>query len=64
MWGTFKVYFYTFLYVCYIRKIPNLVLGIGAFKLADKLKPSTTRVSTGSITPSSHNLKIIRIFIK
>lgn len=67
IWSIFKefygVYFHTFLYLYYIRKIPNLVSGIGAFKLADKLKPSTTRVSTGSITPSSHNLKNIRIFI-
>lgn len=57
MWSTFKAYFHTFRYLYYIRKIPNLVSDIGAFRLADKLKPSTTRVSIGSITPSSHILK-------
>lgn len=60
---------YTFikiLYTYYIRKSPNLVSRIGALRLADKLKPSTIRVSAGSITPSSHSLIDIRniIFIK
>ena len=39
----------------YIRKTPNFVAGIGAFSVAASDRPSTRRVSAGSITPSSHS---------
>lgn len=42
--------------VAHILNTPNLGSPIGAFKAALKLSPRTVRVSTGSITPSSHNL--------
>src|SRR4051812_6302296 len=38
----------------YIRNTPNRVRSIGALSAADKPRPSTMRVSAGSITPSSH----------
>ena len=39
----------------YIRKTPNDVSGIGALRTAAASpRPSTSRVSTGSMTPSSH----------
>ena len=38
----------------YILKTPNLVSGISALSAADRPRPSTMRVSAGSITPSSH----------
>jgi len=39
----------------HIRKIPNRVSSAGAFIEADSPKPSTRRVSAGSIIPSSHS---------
>ena len=39
----------------YIRNTPNFVAGIGAFSVAASERPSTRRVSAGSITPSSHS---------
>lgn len=39
----------------HIRNTPKRVSGMGAFRLADKPSASTRRVSTGSITPSSHS---------
>ncbi len=39
----------------YIRKTPNGVSGIGALSAADSPSARTIRVSTGSITPSSHS---------
>lgn len=41
----------------YILNTPNLGSPIGAFKAELKLSPRTVRVSTGSMTPSSHNLQ-------
>ena len=38
----------------YIRKTPNGVSGIGALSAAERPRPSTMRVSTGSMIPSSH----------
>jgi hypothetical protein len=38
----------------YIRNRPNVVSGIGAFRLALMARPSTSRVWAGSMTPSSH----------
>ncbi len=38
----------------HIRKTPNVVSGIGASCTAASVKPSTSRVRRGSITPSSH----------
>lgn len=43
--------------IFYILKIPNLLSEIGAFREADNAKARTARVSSGSITPSSHNLQ-------
>ncbi len=37
----------------YIRNTPNGVDGIGALRAADSPRPSTIRVSTGSMIPSS-----------
>lgn len=42
----------------YILKTPKGVSGIGALSEADKLRPSTFRVSAGFIMPSSHNLAL------
>ena len=39
--------------VLYMRKTPNRVSGMGAFKAADKPRAKTRRVSRGSIMPSS-----------
>ncbi len=39
----------------HIRKTPKRVFSIGALRLADKARPSTMRVSAGSITPSSQS---------
>ena len=39
----------------YIRKTPNVVRSIGAFIAAEMPSPSTMRVSTGSMMPSSHS---------
>ena len=39
----------------YMRNTPKRVSGIGAFSVADRDRPSTRRVSAGSITPSSHS---------
>ena len=36
-----------------MRKTPNRVSSIGAFKLAERPRPSTRRVSAGSMMPSS-----------
>ena len=41
--------------VPYIRNTPNVVFSIGALRLADSPSASTLRVSSGSITPSSHS---------
>ena len=41
---------------CYILKTPNCVLTGGLLKDALRDRPSTERVSMGSITPSSHSL--------
>ncbi len=50
------VYFIHVLLVqIYILKIPNLVEGIGALSAALRLSAKTSRVSAGSITPSSHS---------
>ena len=38
----------------YMRKTPNLVSSMGALRAADRPSARTRRVSTGSITPSSH----------
>ncbi len=38
----------------YIRNTPNVVSGIGAFRLAEIARPSTSRVWAGSMMPSSH----------
>ena len=38
----------------HIRNTPNRVGSIGAFSAADSARPSTRRVSIGSMTPSSH----------
>src|SRR5258708_5769113 len=38
----------------HIRNTPNFVSGIGAFNEAEIPRPRTSRVSRGSITPSSH----------
>ena len=38
----------------YIRNTPNGVSGIGALRAADRPRPSTVRVSAGSMMPSSH----------
>ena len=39
----------------YIRNTPNLVSGIGCSVAAARAKPSASRVSCGSITPSSQS---------
>jgi len=39
----------------HILNTPNVVGSIGAFRLAEMLRPSTRRVCEGSMTPSSHN---------
>jgi hypothetical protein len=39
----------------HILNRPNLVGSIGALAAADNPRPSTSRVSAGSITPSSHS---------
>ena len=39
----------------HILNRPNFVGSIGAFAAADNPRPSTSRVSAGSITPSSHS---------
>ena len=41
--------------VLYIRKTPNCVSAIGAFKVAARERPSTRRLSAGSTTPSSQS---------
>jgi len=38
-----------------MRNTPNLVAGIGAFKVVARERPSTRRVSAGSMTPSSQS---------
>ena len=38
----------------HIRNTPNFVAGIGAFSVVASERPSTRRVSAGSMTPSSH----------
>ena len=38
----------------YMRKTPNLVFSIGLLSAALRLSPSTIRVSSGSMIPSSH----------
>lgn len=40
----------------HILKTPNFVSVTGALSEALRLRPRTSRVSAGSITPSSHNL--------
>lgn len=47
----------------HILKMPNLVSGIGAFSVADKLNPRIFLVSIGSIIPSSQSLKGNQIII-
>lgn len=44
--------------IIHMRNKPNLVSSIGAFRAAHKLRPSTCRVSSGSIMPSSQSLKM------
>ena len=39
----------------YIRNTPKRVGSIGAFNAADSARPSTRRVSAGSMMPSSHS---------
>jgi hypothetical protein len=39
----------------HIRKTPKAGSARGAFAAADRDRPSTVRVSSGSITPSSHS---------
>ena len=39
----------------HILKTPNLVCGIGALSAAESPSASTRRVSSGSMTPSSHS---------
>ena len=39
----------------YIRKMPNVVFSIGALSAAEIDRPSTVRVSAGSMMPSSHS---------
>ena len=39
----------------HILNRPNFVSGIGAFSAADNPRPSTVRVSAGSMTPSSQS---------
>ena len=39
----------------YIRKMPNVVFSIGALSAAEIDRPSTVRVSAGSMIPSSHS---------
>ena len=39
----------------YILKTPKLCSSTGEFNTTDKANPNTCLVSTGSITPSSHN---------
>ncbi len=44
---------------CYIRNTPKHGRsGIGAFNAAEKARPNTSRVWTGSMMPSSHNLAV------
>src|SRR5215210_6572415 len=38
----------------HIRKMPKVVSGIGAFRAAEMPNARTRRVSSGSMTPSSH----------
>jgi len=38
----------------YMRNTPNVVSGIGAFNAALSASASVSRVSSGSMTPSSH----------
>jgi len=40
----------------YIRNTPNFVSLTGAFSVAERLRPSTSRVLAGSMMPSSHSL--------
>ena len=40
---------------CHILNRPNFVGSIGALDAADRPRPSTSRVSAGSITPSSQS---------
>ena len=42
----------------YILNTLKLVFSIGALSAHDRPKPSTMRVSAGSITPSSHSLAL------
>ena len=43
----------------YIRNTPKRGRsGIGAFSVAEKARPNTSRVWTGSMMPSSHNLAV------
>ena len=44
----------------YIRKTPNLVSGIGAWSAASMPRESTRRVSSGSMTPSSHSRAVAK----
>jgi hypothetical protein len=39
----------------YILKMPKRVSGTGALRQAENARPSTSRVSSGAITPSSHS---------
>ncbi len=39
----------------YILNTPNLVSSMGALSAAEMPRPSTARVSAGSMMPSSHN---------
>ena len=42
-------------FLSHILKTPKRVSGIGALSAADRLSPSTMRVSTGSTMPSSQS---------
>ena len=44
----------------YIRKTPNRVSGIGAWRAASMPSASTRRVSSGSMTPSSHSRAVAK----
>src|SRR5437879_11237281 len=43
----------------YTRQTPGRMPWMGAFRAADNARPSTVRVSTGSMIPSSHNRAVL-----
>src|SRR5436853_7800308 len=56
----YEDYFIVWHFCTYIRNTPNLVLGIGAFRQAEKARPSTRRVSDGAMMPSSHSRAVAK----